>query len=150
MIYRIPVFISCNIPYTRFKKPLYTVYPKPLADPGISMLPTYSLKTNTLTLLFLFRFEINEFPLITTKFHEKSMLGFICTELPKKIFILELFYLQLFTLIKICAGKFLHLIPGLYIQVRHNILKVSCHTSKQFRHGVFQSVSIDVGIKHLF
>ena len=62
------------------------------------MLPTYSLKTNTLTLLFLFRFEINEFPLITTKFHEKSMLGFICTELPKKIFILELFYLQLFTL----------------------------------------------------
>ena len=22
-------YLSCNIPYTRFKKPLYTVYPKP-------------------------------------------------------------------------------------------------------------------------
>ena len=27
-------YLSCNIPYTRFKKPLYTVYPKTLADPG--------------------------------------------------------------------------------------------------------------------
>ena len=26
-------YLSCNIPYTRFKKPLYTVYPKTLADP---------------------------------------------------------------------------------------------------------------------
>ena len=25
--------LSCNIPYTRFKKPLYTIYPKTLADP---------------------------------------------------------------------------------------------------------------------
>ena len=25
--------LSCNIPYTRFKKPLYTVYPKTLANP---------------------------------------------------------------------------------------------------------------------
>ena len=25
--------LSCNIPYTWFKKPLYTVYPKTLADP---------------------------------------------------------------------------------------------------------------------
>ena len=25
-------YLSCNIPYTRFKKPLYTVYPKTLAD----------------------------------------------------------------------------------------------------------------------
>ena len=28
-------YLSCNIPYTRFKKPLYTVYPKPLADPDL-------------------------------------------------------------------------------------------------------------------
>ena len=28
-------YLSCNIPYTRFKKPLYTVYPKTLADPGL-------------------------------------------------------------------------------------------------------------------
>ena len=28
-------YLSCNIPYTRFKKPLYTVYPKTLADPEI-------------------------------------------------------------------------------------------------------------------
>ena len=27
-------YLSCNIPYTRLKKPLYTVYPKTLADPG--------------------------------------------------------------------------------------------------------------------
>ena len=27
-------YLSCNIPYTRFKKPLYTVYPKTLADPA--------------------------------------------------------------------------------------------------------------------
>ena len=27
------LYLSCNIPYTRFKKPLYTVYPKTLADP---------------------------------------------------------------------------------------------------------------------
>ena len=26
-------YLSCNIPYTRFKKPLYTVNPKTLADP---------------------------------------------------------------------------------------------------------------------
>ena len=26
-------YLSCNIPYTRLKKPLYTVYPKTLADP---------------------------------------------------------------------------------------------------------------------
>ena len=26
-------YLSCNIPYTRFKKPLYTVYPKTLAGP---------------------------------------------------------------------------------------------------------------------
>ena len=26
-------YLSCNIPYTRFKKPLYTVYPKTLANP---------------------------------------------------------------------------------------------------------------------
>ena len=26
-------YLSCNIPYTRFKKPLYTAYPKTLADP---------------------------------------------------------------------------------------------------------------------
>ena len=26
-------YLSCNIPYTRFKKPLYNVYPKTLADP---------------------------------------------------------------------------------------------------------------------
>ena len=26
-------YLSCNKPYTRFKKPLYTVYPKTLADP---------------------------------------------------------------------------------------------------------------------
>ena len=26
-------YLSCNMPYTRFKKPLYTVYPKTLADP---------------------------------------------------------------------------------------------------------------------
>ena len=26
-------YLSCNIRYTRFKKPLYTVYPKTLADP---------------------------------------------------------------------------------------------------------------------
>ena len=26
-------YLSCNIPYTRFKKPLYTVYLKTLADP---------------------------------------------------------------------------------------------------------------------
>ena len=26
-------YLSCNIPYTWFKKPLYTVYPKTLADP---------------------------------------------------------------------------------------------------------------------
>ena len=26
-------YLSCNIPYTRFKKPLYVVYPKTLADP---------------------------------------------------------------------------------------------------------------------
>ena len=29
-------YLSCNIPYTRFKKPLYTVYPKTLADPDAS------------------------------------------------------------------------------------------------------------------
>ena len=28
-------YLSCNIPYTRFKKPLYTVYPKTLADPDM-------------------------------------------------------------------------------------------------------------------
>ena len=28
-------YLSCNIPYTRFNKPLYTVYPKTLADPDI-------------------------------------------------------------------------------------------------------------------
>ena len=28
-------YLSCNIPYTRFKKPLYTVYPKTLADPDL-------------------------------------------------------------------------------------------------------------------
>ena len=28
-------YLSCNIPYTRFKKPLYTVYPKTLADPAL-------------------------------------------------------------------------------------------------------------------
>ena len=28
-------YLSCNIPYNRFKKPLYTVYPKPLADPEV-------------------------------------------------------------------------------------------------------------------
>ena len=36
MIYRKKViypYLRCNIPYTRFKKPLYTVYPKILADP---------------------------------------------------------------------------------------------------------------------
>ena len=27
-------YLSCNIPYTRFKKSLYTVYPKTLADPA--------------------------------------------------------------------------------------------------------------------
>ena len=26
-------YLSCNIPHTRFKKPLYTIYPKTLADP---------------------------------------------------------------------------------------------------------------------
>ena len=26
-------YLSSNIPYTRFKKPLYTIYPKTLADP---------------------------------------------------------------------------------------------------------------------
>ena len=26
-------YLSCNIPYTGFKKPLYTVYPKTLTDP---------------------------------------------------------------------------------------------------------------------
>ena len=26
-------YLSCNIPYTQFTKPLYTVYPKTLADP---------------------------------------------------------------------------------------------------------------------
>ena len=26
-------YLSCNVPYTRFKKPLYTVYPKTVADP---------------------------------------------------------------------------------------------------------------------
>ena len=26
-------YLSCNIPYTRFKKPLYTVYPKTPANP---------------------------------------------------------------------------------------------------------------------
>ena len=26
-------YLNCNIPYTRFKKPVYTVYPKTLADP---------------------------------------------------------------------------------------------------------------------
>jgi len=30
-------YLSCNIPHTRFKKPLYTVYPKTLADPGLSI-----------------------------------------------------------------------------------------------------------------
>ena len=30
-------YLSCNIPYTRFKKPLYTVYPKTLADPDLSI-----------------------------------------------------------------------------------------------------------------
>ena len=29
-------YLSCNIPYTRFKKPRYTVYPKTLADPDFS------------------------------------------------------------------------------------------------------------------
>ena len=29
-------YLSCNIPYTRFKKPLYTVYPQTLADPEVS------------------------------------------------------------------------------------------------------------------
>ena len=29
------LYLSCNIPYTQFKKPLYTVYPKTLADPEI-------------------------------------------------------------------------------------------------------------------
>ena len=28
-------YLSCNIPYIRFKKPLYTVYPKTLADPDL-------------------------------------------------------------------------------------------------------------------
>ena len=28
------LYLSCNIPYTRFKKPLYIVYPKTLADPA--------------------------------------------------------------------------------------------------------------------
>ena len=32
-------YLTCNIPYTRFKKPLYTVYPKTQADPE---LPAYS------------------------------------------------------------------------------------------------------------
>ena len=41
--------IGCNIPYTRFKKPLYTVYPKTLADPA-----KYRQKPNTQVLLFLF------------------------------------------------------------------------------------------------
>ena len=27
------LYLSCNILYTQFKKPLYTVYPKTLADP---------------------------------------------------------------------------------------------------------------------
>ena len=26
-------YLSCHIPYTRFKKPLYTVYPKTMTDP---------------------------------------------------------------------------------------------------------------------
>ena len=30
-------YLSCNIPSTRFKKPLYTVYPKALADPDQSL-----------------------------------------------------------------------------------------------------------------
>ena len=34
MIYWIPI-LSCNIPYTRFKTPLNTEYPKTLADPDI-------------------------------------------------------------------------------------------------------------------
>ena len=29
-------YLSCNIPYIRFKKPLYTLYPKTLADPDFS------------------------------------------------------------------------------------------------------------------
>ena len=37
-------YLSCNIPYTRFKKPLYTVYPKTLADPDES-LKSRTLKT---------------------------------------------------------------------------------------------------------
>ena len=35
-----PYLISCNIPYTRFKKPLYTLYPKTLADPDSRELST--------------------------------------------------------------------------------------------------------------
>ena len=29
-------YLSCNILYTRFKKPLYTVHPKTLADPVVT------------------------------------------------------------------------------------------------------------------
>ena len=105
-------YLSCNIPYTRFKKPLYTVYPKTLADPSKSMLPTYSLKTNTLTLLFLFRFEINEFPLITVPSFMKNLCWVLFVRNHLKTFhswdiLPSTLYL------KICAGKFLHLIPRL-------------------------------------
>ena len=30
-------YLSCNIPYTRFKKSLYTVYPKTLANPDFGL-----------------------------------------------------------------------------------------------------------------
>ena len=33
-------YLSCNIPYTRFKKPLYTAYPKTLADPEFQAFAT--------------------------------------------------------------------------------------------------------------
>ena len=54
-------FKESDIPNTRIYKLQYTVYPKTLADPGISMLPTYSLKTNTLTLLFYFVLKLTSF-----------------------------------------------------------------------------------------
>ena len=39
-------YLNCNIPYTRFKKPLCTVYPKTLADPEIRRICMESPKQN--------------------------------------------------------------------------------------------------------
>ena len=47
VIYRIPV-LSCNIPYTRFKKPLYTLYPKTLADPDFKLANLFEMPANSL------------------------------------------------------------------------------------------------------